>query len=61
MCLSKSTVLRGARVCSHAWVQSSIVGWQSTVGKWVRAGPGRGLIIVQVVICSVHMHALFVE
>jgi mannose-1-phosphate guanylyltransferase len=36
VCLSSSTVLRGAQICSHAWVQSSIIGWQSTVGKWVR-------------------------
>ncbi|CAI7997443.1 Mannose-1-phosphate guanyltransferase beta [Geodia barretti] len=36
VCLSSSTVLRGAHICSHAWVQSSIIGWQSIVGKWVR-------------------------
>ncbi len=36
VCLSKSTVQRGSRIKSHAWVQSSIVGWMSTVGKWVR-------------------------
>ncbi|XP_064400176.1 mannose-1-phosphate guanyltransferase beta-like [Halichondria panicea] len=36
VCLSKSTVLCGSTVKSHAWVQSSIIGWKSTVGKWVR-------------------------
>lgn len=35
VCMSKTTVLRGARVKSHAWIQQSIVGWESTVGKWV--------------------------
>lgn len=36
VCLSKSTILGGAKVRSHAWVQSSIVGWKSSVGQWVR-------------------------
>lgn len=35
VCLSKSTVLRGSKIRSHAWVQSTIVGWDSTVGQWV--------------------------
>ena len=35
VCLSRTTVQRGAKIKSHAWVQSSIVGWKSTVGKWV--------------------------
>ena len=35
VCMSKTTVLRGAKVQSHAWVQSAIIGWKSTVGKWV--------------------------
>ena len=35
VCLSMSTVLRGAKIRSHAWVQSSVVGWRSTVGQWV--------------------------
>ena len=33
--MSMTTVLRGSKVKSHAWVQKSIVGWDSTVGKWV--------------------------
>ena len=36
-CLSKTTILRGSTIRSHAWVQSSIIGWDSTVGKWVSA------------------------
>ncbi|XP_062522908.1 mannose-1-phosphate guanyltransferase beta-A-like [Corticium candelabrum] len=36
VCISKCTVLRGARIKSHAWLNSSIIGWRSTVGQWVR-------------------------
>ena len=35
VCMSMTTVLRGSKVKSHAWVQKSIIGWDSTVGKWV--------------------------
>jgi len=35
-CLSRCIVMKGARVKSHSWVQNSIIGWRSTVGKWVR-------------------------
>lgn len=35
VCLSKSTVLRNSKIRSHAWIQSSIIGWSSTVGQWV--------------------------
>lgn len=33
--MSMTTVLRGSKVKSHAWIQKSIIGWDSTVGKWV--------------------------
>lgn len=35
VCMSKTTVLRDATIKSHAWIQQSIIGWKSVVGKWV--------------------------
>lgn len=35
-CLSRCIVMRGATIKSHSWVQNSIIGWKSTVGRWVR-------------------------
>jgi mannose-1-phosphate guanylyltransferase len=34
--LQRCVILEGARVKDHAWIKSSIVGWNSTVGRWVR-------------------------
>lgn len=34
--LQRCAILEGARVKDHAWIHSSIVGWNSTVGRWVR-------------------------
>ncbi|KAJ3206946.1 mannose-1-phosphate guanyltransferase [Dinochytrium kinnereticum] len=34
--LSRSVLLDGSVVKDHAWVQSTIVGWHSTVGRWAR-------------------------
>ncbi|KAJ3282336.1 mannose-1-phosphate guanyltransferase [Borealophlyctis nickersoniae] len=34
--LSRTVILEGAQVKDHAWVQSTIVGWHSTVGRWAR-------------------------
>lgn len=34
--ISRSTIMGGARIKAHAWVDSTIVGWQSTVGRWAR-------------------------
>ena len=34
--ISRTTLLAGARVKSHSWIQSCIVGWRSVVGQWVR-------------------------
>jgi len=35
-CVSRSILMKGARINSHSWVQNSIIGWRSTIGKWVR-------------------------
>ena len=32
----RSTVMANCRVKSHAWMESTIVGWESTVGSWAR-------------------------
>jgi mannose-1-phosphate guanylyltransferase len=29
-------VLEGSRIKDHAWVKNTIIGWNSTVGKWAR-------------------------
>jgi mannose-1-phosphate guanylyltransferase len=34
--LANATLLEGTTVGAHSWVKSSIIGWQSTIGKWVR-------------------------
>ncbi|GAA5924960.1 hypothetical protein JCM10213_000488 [Rhodosporidiobolus nylandii] len=34
--LRRCVLLEGSRVKDHAFVQSSIIGWSSTVGKWSR-------------------------
>jgi len=31
-----STVLEGVTIGANSWIKNSIIGWQSTVGKWVR-------------------------
>lgn len=36
VCIKRSTILANSLVKSHSWIQSSIVGWKCTVGKWVR-------------------------
>ncbi|XP_023341142.1 mannose-1-phosphate guanyltransferase beta-A [Eurytemora carolleeae] len=36
VCIKRSTVLRGARIAQHSWLESSIVGWKCSVGQWVR-------------------------
>ncbi|XP_065828878.1 mannose-1-phosphate guanyltransferase beta-A-like [Oscarella lobularis] len=35
-CISRCTLLRGVQVKSHSWLHSSIIGWKSCVGRWVR-------------------------
>lgn len=34
--LQRSVLLAGSRVKEHAWIKSTIVGWNSTVGRWAR-------------------------
>ena len=34
--LARCILLEGSRVCAHAVVLDSIVGWRSTVGSWTR-------------------------
>jgi NDP-sugar pyrophosphorylase family protein len=35
VCIKSCTVLRGARIQSHSWLENCIVGWSCNVGKWV--------------------------
>lgn len=35
--LQRCTLFEGVIVKSHAWVNSAIIGWKSTLGAWVRA------------------------
>ena len=34
--LRDTTVLEGSIIRSNSWISRSIIGWQSSVGKWVR-------------------------
>ncbi|CAG0892558.1 unnamed protein product, partial [Darwinula stevensoni] len=34
--LRRCSILRGAQVRSHSWIDSTIVGWKSVIGQWVR-------------------------
>jgi len=34
--LANATLLEGTIIGANSWVKSSIIGWQSSVGKWVR-------------------------
>lgn len=34
--LQRCVLLAASKVKDHAWVKSSIIGWNSTVGKWAR-------------------------
>jgi len=38
--LSKCAIMDNTVVKANSWISSSIVGWNCTVGKWVRAGRG---------------------
>lgn len=35
-CIARTTILSSAHIKSHSWIQNSIIGWKSTIGKWVR-------------------------
>ncbi|MEE6519640.1 hypothetical protein FKM82_017338 [Ascaphus truei] len=34
--IKRCTILQGSRIRSHSWLESSIIGWSSSVGQWVR-------------------------
>jgi mannose-1-phosphate guanylyltransferase len=34
--LQRCVILESSKIKDHAWVKSTIVGWNSTVGKWAR-------------------------
>ena len=34
---SGSTVFKGAKINSHSWLESCIIGWRCKVGSWVSA------------------------
>eukprot|EP00050_Salpingoeca_kvevrii_P006526 m.289984 g.289984 ORF g.289984 m.289984 type:complete len:365 (+) comp12222_c0_seq1:34-1128(+) len=34
--LQRSTVMDGTTIKSHSWIKSSIIGWRSRIGAWVR-------------------------
>lgn len=34
--LQRSVMLENTKIKDHAWVKSSIIGWNSTVGRWAR-------------------------
>ncbi|XP_067683014.1 mannose-1-phosphate guanyltransferase beta-like isoform X1 [Haliotis asinina] len=36
VCIKRCTVLKGATIKSHSWLESCIIGWNCTVGNWVR-------------------------
>lgn len=36
VCIKRSTILRGAKIRQHSWLESCIVGWRCSVGRWVR-------------------------
>lgn len=40
VCIKNSTLLRDCKINSHTWISSSIIGWKSRVGKWVRIENG---------------------
>ncbi|XP_052779229.1 mannose-1-phosphate guanyltransferase beta-like [Mya arenaria] len=36
VCIKRCTVLNGALIKSHSWLDSCIIGWKCVVGRWVR-------------------------
>lgn len=40
--LSRTTLLRNVTVRANSWIHSSIIGWGSTIGRWV----GRHVVMV---------------
>lgn len=50
--LSRTTLLRGVTVRANSWIQSSIIGWGSTIGRWVRRWTGSGVLEVEMKLTS---------
>ncbi|KAJ2741766.1 mannose-1-phosphate guanyltransferase, partial [Coemansia sp. BCRC 34490] len=36
VCLQRCVLMEGTQVRDYAWVKNSIVGWNSSVGRWSR-------------------------
>ncbi|XP_035222292.1 mannose-1-phosphate guanyltransferase beta-A-like isoform X3 [Stegodyphus dumicola] len=36
VCIKRCTLLKNARIQSHSWLESCIIGWKCVVGRWVR-------------------------
>lgn len=36
VCIKRCTILKGALIKSHSWLESCIIGWRCIVGRWVR-------------------------
>lgn len=36
VCIRRSTILSGAIIKSHSWLDSCIIGWRCVIGRWVR-------------------------
>jgi len=36
VCIKRCTVLKDAHIKSHSWLESCIIGWKCSVGRWVR-------------------------
>uniref|UniRef100_U5EJV6 mannose-1-phosphate guanylyltransferase n=1 Tax=Corethrella appendiculata TaxID=1370023 RepID=U5EJV6_9DIPT len=36
VCIKRCTILKGALIKSHSWLDSCIIGWRCIVGRWVR-------------------------
>ncbi|KAK6092025.1 mannose-1-phosphate guanyltransferase [Batrachochytrium dendrobatidis] len=34
--LSRTVLLESVRIKDHAWINSSVIGWRSTIGRWTR-------------------------
>ncbi|KAJ8974283.1 hypothetical protein NQ317_013172 [Molorchus minor] len=36
VCIKRSTILEGVTIRSNSWLESCIIGWRCSVGRWVR-------------------------
>jgi serine acetyltransferase len=51
VCIKRCTIMRGAVIKSHSWLENCIVGWRCVVGQWVG-------IIPRFVTCSLEKDRL---